>query len=468
MSAAVDPGPAPREPLALLALPPLQAVLRLAAPTTVVMLVSTATNVLYTYYVSRLGAEAIAAVSLVFPVTLLVTTAMTGGLGGGVASAIARGLGAADRRHAADVAEHAMALAVGFGAAFALAVLAGGPVLFALMGGEGTVHAMAVTFARVLFGGAVVTFTGAMLDSVLRGEGNVRVPSVWSGVSLGLQIVLTPVFMFWLGLDLVGAAVAVIVSQAIATVPRARFVFGGAAVLHPRPWPRRLRGEPLREILRVGVPASLSTVTNYLGLVVLTSVVARLGTAHLAAYGLCTRFDFLLLSFAYGFAAAVLTLVGLATGARRPDLARVYVRHAGACIVGLVSVPAVVLWVAPRLWIGIFSADPDVHAVGASYLRIVGPTYPFVAVSMVLAFAFQGIGRATVPLAWMCVRVVGVLAAAIVCTQVLGLGERAVFTAVAVANVASAGVMLGLFVWTERRLTRRAAAAAPPPASASR
>jgi putative MATE family efflux protein len=434
----------------------MRAVLRLATPTTLVMFLGTATNVLYTFYVSRLGSDAIAAVSLVFPISLLATTAMTGGLGGGAASGIARAIGAGHRERAADVAEHAMALAVFAGIGLAAVMLAGGPLVFGLMGGTGAVRDAAATFARIVFGGAVVTFAAAMLDSVLRGEGNVRVPAVWSSMSLGLQIVLTPLCMFTAGLGLPGAAVAVIVSQAIGLVPRARFVFGGGGLVHPRPWPRRLRATALREILRVGVPASLSTIINYLGLMVLTSVVARLGTAHLAAYGLCTRFDFLLMSFAYGFAAAVLTLVGLATGARRPDRARVYVLRAGVCILVLLSVPAAILCWQPGLWIDLFSRDPEIHDVGAAYFRLVGPSYPFVAVSMVLAFAFQGLGRATIPLVWMTVRVVGVLVAAVVCTRWLGLGERAVFAAVSVGNVTSAVVMLALFLVTERRIQRAA------------
>ena len=204
-------------------------------------------------------------------------------------------------------------------------------------------------------------------------------------------------------------------------------------------------------MLRVGVPASLATIVNYAGLMALTAVVARLGTAHLAAYGRCTRFDILLMSFAYGVATAVLTLVGLASGARRPDRARVYVLRAGVCIVGLLSVPAAVLWWSPGLWMDLFSSDPAVHEVGTVYFRLVGPSYPFVAVSMVLSFAFQGLGRATVPLVWLVVRVVGVLGAAIVCGR-LGLDDRAVFTTVAVGNVLSAVVMVALFVTTERRL----------------
>jgi Na+-driven multidrug efflux pump len=322
------------------------------------------------------------------------------------------------------------------------------------MGGQGPVRDAAVRFARVVFGGAAITFTGGMLDCVLRGEGNVRVPSLWSSAALAVQVVLTPVCMFALHLGLVGAAVAFVAAQAVAIVPRLRFVLGGRGVVTPRAFPRRVAAAPLLEILRVGVPASLSTIVNYLGLMVLTGVVARLGTAHLAAYGLGTRFDFLLMSVAYGFAAAVLTLTGLATGAGHPERARIYVRLAGLCIVLIVAVPSAALVWDPTLWIGLFSHDPDIVAVGTRYFRTIGPSYPFVGVSMVLAFAFQGLGRATLPLVWMVARVTLVLAASIVCTQRLGLGDQAIFTAMAAGNVVSSLAMATLFVVVERRLRR--------------
>src|SRR5256886_11479052 len=91
-------GVARSEPDRLLAMTPLAAVLRLAAPTTLVMAISAVSSVVYTYFVSRLGAEAIGAVSLVFPVALLALTAMGGGIGAGASSAIARALGGGRRR----------------------------------------------------------------------------------------------------------------------------------------------------------------------------------------------------------------------------------------------------------------------------------------------------------------------------------------------------------------------------------
>src|SRR3989475_632570 len=334
---------------------PLAAVVRLAAPTTVVMAVSAVSNIVYTYFVSRLGVEAIGAVSLVFPVSLLAITAMGGGIGAGAASAVARALGAGRRTDAAALAGQALVLSVVIGLGFGLAVQVFAAPLFRLMGASGGGLASATLFARVLFGGAALTFLRGMFDSVMRGGGEVRVPPV------------------------------------------------------------RSRTSPLLQMA-------------------------------------CTRLGFLLMSFGYGLSAAVLTLVGMATGANRPDRVQAFVTRAAAITVVLLGIPGLVLCWRPALWLGLFTDDAGIHAVGAQYFRIIGPSYAFVGVSMVVAFAFQGLGRAIIPLVWMVGRVVAGLAAAGLCTHALGLGERAVFTTIAVANVLSAAGLATLFLLTEHRL----------------
>src|SRR5215471_7423946 len=128
------------EPEHLLAIAPLAAVARLAGPTTLVMAVSAVSNILYTYFVSRLGVDAIGAVSLVFPVSLLAITAMAGGIGAGASSAVARALGAGRPRDAGAVAGQALGLAVAVGIAFAVIVQVSAGLLFRLMGASGVVH----------------------------------------------------------------------------------------------------------------------------------------------------------------------------------------------------------------------------------------------------------------------------------------------------------------------------------------
>src|SRR2546428_12330900 len=164
------------------------------------------------------------------------------------------------------------------------------------------------------------------------------------------------------------------------------------------------------------------------------------------------------MAFGCGFGAAVLPLGGMAPGARRLDRARAFVTRAAAITVVLLAVPGLLLCWRPALWLGLFTDDAGIHAVGAQYFRIIGPSYPFLGISMVIAFAFQGLGRATIPLAWMIVRVAGVLAAAVVCTQGLGLGERAVFTTIAAGEGLSAAGTGAPFL-----PARRPPPPAPPP-----
>src|SRR5262249_22287771 len=151
-------------PLGLLAQRPLRAIIALAAPTTAVMLMAAISNVLHTFFVSRLGDDAIAAVSLVFPIALIMMTVISGGMGAGVSSGIARALGAGRLLDACGLAEHALVLTTVLSIAGTLATELGARALFRAMGGEGAVLEQAVRFARVLFGGALITFSVGTYD----------------------------------------------------------------------------------------------------------------------------------------------------------------------------------------------------------------------------------------------------------------------------------------------------------------
>jgi MATE family, multidrug efflux pump len=424
----------------LLTLSPLRAIFTLAVPTTAVMVLGATSGVVNTYFVSRLGPDAIAAVSLVFPIMLIVMTMMGGGVGSGVSAAVAHALGAGRADDAERVAEHAFVLTAALSAILTALFVGGAPVLFRWMGGKDRVLDGAVVFARVMFSGVLITFAVSTFDAILRGEGNVRVPSTWATVSLTLQILLTPLFMFPLGMGLAGAAAATITGQLLGSLPRAHYVFSGRGVVHPRLVPRPLLARPIREILRVGVPASLATLANYLGLLILTAIVAHYGRSDIAAFGLGTRLDFLIITLAFGVGSALLTLVGLAAGAG--DLTRVtaLLSRAVTLVAAMVSVIALLLIWRPTLWLGLFTNEPEILAIGGQYLRILAPSYPFLGVSMACSFTFQGLGRAVFPLVLVTTRTAIVVAAAVAFAQ-LGAPVSSVFVVMAVGNVASSMIL---------------------------
>jgi putative MATE family efflux protein len=445
---------------ALLGQHPLRAVIRLATPTTAVMLIAATSNVLHTYFVSRLGDESIAAVSLVFPISLIVITVISGGLGAGVASGVARALGAGRKEEARAVAEHALAMTWIGAAVFTIAFVLGSRTLFRAMGGSGEILRQATLFGRVLFAGLAIPFFVGTMDSIMRGEGNVRIPAVCATLSLVLQIVLTPLFMFVAGMGLIGAPLATLAGQVIGTLPRARYVFGGGGAIRPRAWPRKLDREHFGEILRVGVPSSVAATLNHAALIVLTGTFAHMGSAHLAAYGLATRLDFLLFSLGYGVALAALTLVGMATGAGRTDLIRQFVLRSVLLVMTLVAVPTLLVVWRPALWLGLFTDDLDIHRIGTDYFHVVGPTYLFTATSMTLASTFQGLGRATIPLFVMVGRVTLLIGVAILLTRIFGYGALPIFFLIAAVNVSSCSLLTTMFVRTVRRMHQPRASSA--------
>ncbi len=179
--------------------PVLPALLRLGLPTMLVLLVQTGVGLIETWFVSFLGTVALTAAAVVFPSYMLMTMMANGGLGGGVASSIARALGAGDRARAESLAFHALVLGAAFGTVFTLALWFGGAALYGAMGAQGSALSTALTYSHVIFAGAIHLWIGALLGAALRGAGQVRVPA---GITLAGAIALlvaSPLLIFGVG-----------------------------------------------------------------------------------------------------------------------------------------------------------------------------------------------------------------------------------------------------------------------------
>src|SRR5262245_12547885 len=163
--------------VALLEGPVLSTLLRLATPNVLVMLAQACVGLIEMYFVGKLGTDALAGVALVFPVLMLMQMMSAGAMGGGISSAIARALGAGRRSEADALALHAVAIGLIFGLGFTVAVLGGGPRLYAAMGGRGPSLAAALTYSNVTFSAAVVVWVFNSLANVIRGSGNMLVPA---------------------------------------------------------------------------------------------------------------------------------------------------------------------------------------------------------------------------------------------------------------------------------------------------
>lgn len=195
--------------------------LRLAAPNVLVMIVQASVGLIETYFVGRLGTDALAGVALVFPVVMLMQMMSAGAMGGGISSAIARALGGGRRGDADLLVLHALLIAVGFGLGFMLAVLGGGRWLYGVMGGRGPSLAAALAYSNVVFAGAVLVWVFNSLANVIRGTGNMLVPAAVTCAGAAALIPLSPCLIFGLDLplDVRGTAFQRRVWQALRAIP---------------------------------------------------------------------------------------------------------------------------------------------------------------------------------------------------------------------------------------------------------
>jgi Na+-driven multidrug efflux pump len=160
----------------------------------------------------------------------------------------------------------------------------------------------------------------------------------------------------------------------------------------------RFRRELFWEILRVGAPGSLNTILTNLTVVLMTGLVGPFGTAALAGYGMGARLEYIQIPLVFGMGSALVAMVGTNVGAGQIARAeRIAWTGAGLAAGGTASI-GLVAAVVPGAWLGLFTTEPQVHAVGATYLLIVGPAYGFFGLGLALYFASQGAGRLAWPL----------------------------------------------------------------------
>jgi Na+-driven multidrug efflux pump len=386
---------------ALLAAPILPTLTRLAAPNMISMLAVALVAVAETAYVGLLGVPSLAAMAMVFPLVMLQQMLSAGAMGGGVSSAISRALGAGDDLRAQALALHAVIIGAAAAVAFSLVFLGLGRQIYSSLGGPGPVLEQALIYSNTIFIGVAGIWLTNTLASVLRGSGNMTIPSfVLLGVAM-LQTLMSGGLGLGLGplpkLGMLGIGLGQVIAFATGTLvllaflrsrhSRVRLVFSAGL----------LRGEMLRDILKVGAVACLSPLQSVLTVLILTGLIARFGTNALAGYGIGARLEFLLIPITFAIGVACVPLVGMAIGAGDAERARRVAWTGGAMsalILGMVGLIAATM---PQLWANIFTDNPGVLASAYSYLGWAGPAYGFFGLGLCLYCASQGAGKVLGP-----------------------------------------------------------------------
>jgi putative MATE family efflux protein len=402
--AAAAPAPAvahsPRTQM-LLHSPIVPTLLRMAWPNVLVMLAQASTGLIETWFVARLGTDALAGMALVFPGFMMMQMLSGGAMGGGISSAIARALGGRRHDDANALVLHAILVNGVLGLVFSALVLVFGPSLYRALGGDGGSLDAALRYSNVVFAGTALVWLMNALASVIRGTGNMFVPALAICGSVVLLVPLSPCLIFGLGpfpaLGIAGGGVAVVFTTALTACVLAWYILSDRALV--RFQLVRLRWPLFRDILRVGAVASVTTLQTTLTVALTTALVGiTAGPDAIAGYGTGGRLEYLLVPLVFGIGAPLVALVGTNIGAGNRERALRIALTGGALAFVLTEAIGITAAVWPTAWLGLFGHDPNMLATGTAYLRAVGPAYGFFGLGLSLYFASQGAGRLFWPL----------------------------------------------------------------------
>lgn len=375
-------------------------ILFLAIPMVLEMVMESVFAVVDIFFVSRLGAEAVAAVGLTESLmTAVYTVAM--GLSIGVTATVARRVGEKDPEAAGAATVQAMILGAAVAAVLGVLGVWQAERLLGLMGASPEVVAVGAGYARVLFGLNGVILMLFLLNAAFRGAGDAAIAMRVLWLANGLNIVLDPLLIFGIGpfpeMGVTGAAVATSIGRGIAVCVQLYTLFGLSDRLRVTREQLRLQVDVIVALVRLSATGTLQIFIGTASWVGLVRIIAEFGPEALAGYTVAIRIVLFALLPAWGLSNAASTMVGQNMGADKPDRAERAVWQASAMSFAFLgSAGLVFILFAPAL-VGLFGLEGEAASYAVTGLRVVSTGFFFYGPGMTLAAAFNGAGDAWTP-----------------------------------------------------------------------
>ncbi len=439
----------------------LKSLITLSVPIIFASILQSAYQLIDTFWVGRLGTDAIAAVSISFPLIFLIIS-----LGGGLSIAgtilVAQYKGKKNKKAINHIACQTLLMMV-----IVSIILSGlgyflSPQLISLMGVESSVFSGAVSYMRISFIGMIFMFTYMVFQSLMRGVGDVKTPLYIVFGTVLLNLILDPLFIFgyWFipALGVGGAAVATIITQGIAAVIGIIILLRGKHQIHLRLSDLKPDVPLLKKMFKLGVPASIEQSTRALGILVMTFLVAGFGTLTLAAYGIGGRILSFIVLPAIGLSMATSTLVGQNIGAGKMERAEKIAKLSSLTGFIILTLVGILFFLFAEQISAIFiPGELETIKATALFIKIMALTFGFIGVQMSLNGAFRGSGNTMIPLVLSIVSLwVLRFPLAYLLSKHTVLAELGIWIAFPVANVIAAVITIAWFAkgtWKQKQLT---------------
>ncbi len=377
-----------------------RAIFLLAVPMVLEMVMESLFAVADVFWVSHLGAEAVATVGLTESLMIIVYT-LAVGLSIAATAVVARRTGEQDADGAARSAVQALALGGLVALALSVAGALAAPQLLRLMGASPGVLASGTTFTRVMLGGSATAFMLFIVNAAFRGAGDAAVAMRVLWLANGLNILLGPLLVFGVGpfprMGVTGAAVATTLGRGVGVLYALHQLFRGSDHLRVARKHLVLEVKTMLRLLRLSLNGTFQVLVSSLSWIGLIRLMAAFGSGPMAGYTIAIRLVLFAILPAWGLSNAAATLVGQSLGAGKPDRAEQAVWQAARYNLAFLGGLGLLFQLLAPWIVGAFTSDPQVAPVAIFGLRAVAAGFPFFAFGMVLTQAFNGAGDTATP-----------------------------------------------------------------------
>ena len=436
-----------------------RAILVLAVPMVLEMVMESVFAISDVFFVSKLGASAVATVGLTESWLTLVY-AMAMGLAIAASAMVARRTGERDRDGAAQAAGQGILLSLSVAIVLGVAGAGLAPNLLHVMGASSDVLGTGTMYARVMLGGNVTIIMLFVINAIFRGAGDAAIAMRVLWLANTINILLGPCLIFGLGpfprLGVTGAAVATTIGRGTGALFALSRLFapGSRIDIHTRHL--RLDASLIRRLSKLAWSGAVQLLIGMGSWIALIRLLSTFGSNVLAGYTIGIRVIIFALLPAAGLANAAATMVGQALGASKPDRAEQAVRIAGWYNMIVLTFAGALLAIFAPAVAHIFTQDPAIVPFASDALRIVACGFPFYAWGMVISQSFNGAGDTRTPtLLNVVVFWCWEIPLAYVLAIRLGMGPRGIYVAIAIAfsTYAVAGALVfRRGTWKNRRL----------------
>ena len=430
---------------------PKKAVIKLSIPMIIAMLVQTAYNLFDAIWVAGLGADALAAVGFVFPIFFM-ALGLANGLGIGGSSAISRRIGAGDKDGADSTATHTLMIMLIMAVGFTIPMVLFAENIFLAIG-AGNTAGLATEYSTIIFSFSIIIFFASVAMAILRGEGDAKRPMYAMVLGSVLNIVLDPIFIYGFDMGIGGAAWATVISFGISAIllfywlimeksTYVSFKFRGF----------RFRGAIVRDILKVGFPASMQQLSMSITAFIMNLIILTVSTTDgVAIYATGWRVFSVAVVPLIGIASAVTPISGASFGSKR--FKNIRITHIYATKLGImieILLGTMMFLLAAQITALFTSSEGAAHLAPELivFIQVMAISNPTVALGMFSSAVFQGAGKGTSALAATILRTLILTSLfAFILSNTLDMGLMGIWVGIALANTIGSIIV---FAWVRK------------------